>query len=221
MTAAHQQINQTSLNTEWYTPPEIIEAARQALGAIDLDPASSEAANRIVKAQCYHKRPNRYRTEAEIGGLPVCYYEDGNGRGGLNISWHGRVWMNHPFGAGERACSETCTKRRCIKRGYHMAHDLPGNADWINHLIDGYRRGTVTAAVCITFASTSESWCRPLLDFPICFPTGRVQYIDPQTGEPAGAVTKGSMITYLGTDVARFLEAFRPLGPVLIPAAWR
>ena len=37
-------------NTEWYAPNDIIEAARSAMGSIDLDPFSCEIANRAVKA---------------------------------------------------------------------------------------------------------------------------------------------------------------------------
>jgi len=50
VTQNHQRINATSGEVEYYTPVEIIEAARRVLGVIDLDPASSEAANQIVKA---------------------------------------------------------------------------------------------------------------------------------------------------------------------------
>jgi hypothetical protein len=69
-------INQTSGIVEYYTPSAIIEAARRTLGGIDLDPASSAAANDRVQAATYF-------TEA-IDGLAQ--------------DWFGRVWMNHPFG---------------------------------------------------------------------------------------------------------------------------
>lgn len=56
--ANHQLLN-SSASAEWFTPPRYIEAVREVLGAIDLDPASSLAANRIVQAK-------RYFTEVDI-----------------------------------------------------------------------------------------------------------------------------------------------------------
>jgi hypothetical protein len=73
---SHQLINQTSGKVEYYTPRNIVEAARLALGVIDLDPASCEVANGTVKA-------TRFFTQADDG---------------LKQDWSGRVWMNHPFG---------------------------------------------------------------------------------------------------------------------------
>jgi ParB family chromosome partitioning protein len=72
----HQNINADGGSDEYYTPPEIVEAARRTLGEIDLDPASSPVANERVRA-------NRIFTVEDDG---------------LNRHWGGRVWMNHPFG---------------------------------------------------------------------------------------------------------------------------
>jgi phage N-6-adenine-methyltransferase len=60
---------------EWYTPPKYIELVRRVLGEIDLDPASSEAAQQIVNA-------SQYFTAAENG---------------LRREWRGRIWLNPPY----------------------------------------------------------------------------------------------------------------------------
>lgn len=69
-------ISQAGGSEHWYTPQPHIEAARSVLGVIDLDPASSDIANRTVRAE-------RYFTEADDG---------------LAQEWAGRVWMNPPYG---------------------------------------------------------------------------------------------------------------------------
>lgn len=60
---------------EWYTPPEFIVAARAVMGRIDLDPASSEIANRRVMANTYYTKQDN----------------------GLEKFWKGKTWMNPPY----------------------------------------------------------------------------------------------------------------------------
>ncbi|MBP8291456.1 MAG: ParB N-terminal domain-containing protein [Caldilineaceae bacterium] len=62
---------------EWYTPQEYIDAAKAVMGAIDLDPASSEMAQTVVRAGCYLTR-----------------FDDGLAQ----VRWlHQRVWLNPPY----------------------------------------------------------------------------------------------------------------------------
>ncbi|MEO6786051.1 MAG: DNA N-6-adenine-methyltransferase, partial [Chthoniobacteraceae bacterium] len=151
-----------------YTPPAIIEAARLVLGTIDLDPASSAAANKRVEAI-------RIFTEADDG---------------LAQQWHGKVWLNHPFG-----------KKL--------------NAKWINKLEEEFESGRVQEALCITYACTSEKWFQPLLQRPQCFLCPRTNYHLPD-GSVKKGVTKGSVVTYFGANVPGFAEAFASLGVVKI-----
>ena len=54
---SHQLINQTSGETDIHTPPEILNLVRAVLGEIELDPASSAAANERVKAKTFYVEP--------------------------------------------------------------------------------------------------------------------------------------------------------------------
>jgi len=189
-----QLCNQTSFKVELYTPSELLIAARNVLGTIDLDPASSRKANQNVKAA-------RIYTEKTDG---------------LTKVWKGSVWMNHPWGAKENACKSSCDKKVCGSRGYHLIKTLPGNAAWINKLIHHYEKGDVTQALCITYASTGEGWFKPLKNYPICFLHGRTSFYT-KAGKKLDQNTKGCAITYFGNNLEAFVKYFTPYGRVMVP----
>ena len=73
--SGNTHVSNNSGENEWYTPERFIEAARLTMGSIELDPASSERANKTVKAG-------------------VIYTIDDDG---LKQDWKGNVWMNPPY----------------------------------------------------------------------------------------------------------------------------
>ncbi len=78
MTANSVHVSHNSGEHEWYTPGDYIEAAKQVLGEIDLDPASSAKAQEMVGARTWYDES-----------------EDG-----LEKDWSGRVWLNPPYTSG-------------------------------------------------------------------------------------------------------------------------
>jgi phage N-6-adenine-methyltransferase len=68
-------ISYNSGENEWYTPLKFIKSARNVMGSITLDPASSNEANEIVKAETIYTK------------------EDD----GLTKSWYGNIWLNPPY----------------------------------------------------------------------------------------------------------------------------
>jgi len=81
----------SSESVDWYTPAIYVDSARAAMGGIDLDPASCEAANETVKA-------TEFWTAADNP---------------IERDWRGRVFMNPPYGktnAGESVANVFCEK---------------------------------------------------------------------------------------------------------------
>lgn len=68
----------TRANEECYTPGPLVEAARRAMGSIDLDPASCALANQVVRARTYYSAQDD----------------------GLAKQWTGTVFLNPPYTRG-------------------------------------------------------------------------------------------------------------------------
>ena len=108
-------------NNEWYTPKEFIEAARTAMGSIDIDPASSEIANEVVQAKEYYT--------AETNGL--------------DKKLHGNVWMNPPYST--ELIGKFIQKLVDERKDYEQAVVLVNNAtetEWFMKLV------SIASAIC-------------------------------------------------------------------------
>lgn len=83
----------SSEHVEWYTPPDIIAAARRVLGPIELDPASSRAANEVVQAERY-------------------FTIDDNG---LSQPWRCKsLWLNPPYSKSQGRSNQGLWSERLI-----------------------------------------------------------------------------------------------------------
>jgi ParB family chromosome partitioning protein len=120
----------SSTGFECYTPAGYIEAARDVLGGIDLDPASSKEANETVGAAEF------YDQETD----------------GLAHDWHGRVWLNPPYGR-------------------HLT------SQFVTKLVGEFDAGRVVAAITVLNAyGFDASWFRPLFGHVLCFTDHRIQF---------------------------------------------
>jgi len=110
---------------EWYTPSEYIDMARAVLGEFDLDPASSEIANRTV-------------------GAAVYYTEEDNG---LDKEWRGRVWCNPPYAQpaishfAEKMASEV--EAGNVSEAVMLTHNYT-DTKWFHRLV------SAASAICFT-----------------------------------------------------------------------
>lgn len=122
-------VHYMSRSYEWYTPQEILDRVQRVF-EIDLDPCSNSHDAPNVQARIHYTR------------------EDD----GLTRQWHGRVFMNPPYG---RVLSQ-----------------------WIRHLVNEHKAGRVTEAIALVPSRTDTQWFRSLRQYPRCFLWGRLRFSD-------------------------------------------
>jgi DNA N-6-adenine-methyltransferase (Dam) len=141
---------QKQKSNEWYTPSRYIEAAREVMGGIDLDPASCELANQTVKA-------TRYYTEQENG---------------LGKPWHGNVWLNPPYSsAGSTSGMLKVKGVGGIGKGE--------TGFFIAKLLNEYRQGNINQAIVCINADTNRLWFQSLWPYLICFSHKKILFSRP------------------------------------------
>lgn len=133
-------VHKSSEEDEWLTPPEIVAGVVEVLGAVDLDPCSNTFGEPAVPAA------SRF-TEADDG---------------LASPWHGRVYMNPPYGAAIGA--------------------------WVEKLRAEHAGGTVTEAIALVPARTDTAWFAALRDCAVCFVRGRLRFSGSDNSAPFPSV---------------------------------
>jgi hypothetical protein len=202
------------------TPLEIVRAARLWMGAIDVDPASCEIANKGIGAVRYYTKETN----------------------GFNRQWGGAVFLNPPGGlcdhVGREVLPETKTRKSCTETGAcglapgHEHHGVTSSAKaWWWKLVDNYLAGNTQRALFVAFSvellQTTQVKApagKPLpLDFPICFPRKRIAFWVERRGllTPGKSPTHSSCLIGLPdagavrSSTARFVELFSQFGKVV------
>lgn len=177
LTELWQSANFSSASVEWYTPAKYLDGVREVLGEIDLDPASSEEANKTVRARKI--------------------FDDR----GLELNWFGRVFLNPPYGVEKIEIDG-------VQRRVSLASAFCYRA------IDQYERRNIDACIMLVNSLHSQTWQRPLYDFPICFVDHRIQFVSGD-GEANENPTFQNIFVYLGTDEIKFASVFTRFGYVM------
>ena len=164
-------------SNEWFTPSRYIEAARAVMGGIDLDPASCEMANQVVQATRYYTKENN----------------------GLDQEWHGRVWLNPPYG---RLDPTKTGSTRSLQKFF------------IQKLLHEYTLEHVKQAIALVLGNACfMQWFQPLWGYSLCFHAGHIPF-----WRPDGSTSDfgfGTIFVYLGPHEQKFTEVFSKFGRIV------
>lgn len=215
----------SSASAEHYTPPEIVGLVHRVLGGIDLDPASSEAANSYVEADAYF----------DVG-------DDGFTR-----PWWGRVLLNPPGGlcdhAGRPVYPRTKRRESCSVTGAcglppgHKHRGVTSSARaWWFRLMSEVFAGRVQSAMFLGFSlellqaaqgdAPEVDWVTgdalpPPQDFAHLIPVKRLRFLAPRGASLVSGdqPTHASFLSYVGpaAGLAELFKAEGTIGRVVVP----
>lgn len=206
------EFEHSSESDEHYTPPEVVEASRQLLGAIDLDPFSCALANTVVNAAEYFT----------VGGFEKPWHMSTPNAGGK--SW-ARVFCNPPGGKLNKDLEK-------VKGGPGMS---TAALAWCK-LVHEWEIGNVHSAVFVGFnlevlritQQYASMGIRGAMSFPFCVPRDRLKFwgVDTPIGKgspqypnvlvgipPRATLDPAARSLWPG----HFKALFEPFGSVVLP----
>jgi DNA N-6-adenine-methyltransferase (Dam). len=188
-----------SSSVNWLTPPEIIEAAKKALGGIDLDPCpSTDPLNWFATENWSLGGPvDSLRSDWKVKGQPAT------------------VFVNPPFG------TSYISRTNCISAAEYKDHEDKERwqkqtiFQWAKKCVEEYEKGC--EIIWLSKAAIENKALQLILraSSATCFPEGRIAYINPVTLEKQNQPTFGSIVLWLGHykgEQEFFIETFSPLG---------
>lgn len=86
-------------------------------------------------------------------------------------------------------------------------------AAWVDRLVQAYEGEEIGEAIALLPGRTDTNWFQPLRDHVLCFVKGRLRFSGSENSAPFPSV-----VVYMGTDPARFIEVFSQVGFCMRPA---
>jgi len=219
-------IRHSSKNSEFLTPQWLTDWSHYVMGGIDLDPASSLAANRTVRAQ-------RIFTKADNGLFQNWWNLDGS---------PSKCFTNPPGGLVDECGREVLrrSKKRpgCTESGEcglppgHKHSGVESSAVfWWHKLVHEFDAGRVACAVFLGFSlellQSAQTFAgRQPLDFPCSIPKQRIRFeTEDEHGvrHPGDQPTHGNVIVLVMKNeyelpmLDRFTNTFSQIGYVHVP----
>lgn len=109
--------------------------------------------------------------------------------------WKGRVWLQPPY--SHPLVEEVCDK---------FLAELAATR--------------VTAAVSLVNNATDTAWLQRMMKAAaaVCFPEGRIAYVQRENGKAIRGTRQGQVFLYFGEDVQTFVSVFGSIGVVMVRA---
>ena len=192
------RINQ--LSEDWLTPAEFLPYIYAVLGDIDLDPCSTHDANiEFIKARKIYT-----------------VKEDG-----LNIEdpWTGKIYLFPPTYGRCSYSQKRGTWRWSIKAG---AGAKSPSVIWFQRLLKEWKLRNVSEAIFFTIYPEMIRICPEIWEFPVCFPTKRVNLIHGKWIDTINSPVYWGYFIYLPKleygfqQIDKFKNVFSNLGKVVI-----